>query len=531
MKKLKEQGISQNSPLGKNIKEAYRTIENVKKYTDANFVKYNKKVIPKLNKIEDKINEIEAEAPNYEDLPEIEQGYAELQERQKTLMGSETTPTESKSSPISEVLTASVPDTDVIYAKDSNIKNVNRLLEQLEGYTDEKLSKSGSNLTRLKKSIDKIKEAFPNYPQLGKLEASYESLNNHYQVASTQIAYLKDSNIKVAHRLLEEVEGYSDDELISGSAVRKLRNLENKINKVKETLPDYPQLGALESGYAKYVEKHNAFTERAEKKNEIERKLTNNYLTNLTGIEVPRSWAKRIPMTYQEFIALKNEFISLGGSEANTVIPKSEQFYREEMTSVVLPAVEKEINDVFGTNWQSNPEQTISKIEILIRDIGFLKNHVTGTAANIATWEKFNNKCLTELARLKDYKDNGGFAQFEADRREQEIDERLLRPQRMETPPEFTVLITTSVLKAKPDAKVNVIHITMSSWYVSKHELTGVPLKKYIDFDAAVTDTNGVCFRIPGTIYQIYEGGGNYTEKRVNLMYLNAQMRCANIPK
>ena len=84
MKKLKEQGISQNSPLGKNIKEAYRTIENVKKYTDANFVKYNKKVIPKLNKIEDKINEIKSEAPNYEDLPEIEQGYAELQERQKT---------------------------------------------------------------------------------------------------------------------------------------------------------------------------------------------------------------------------------------------------------------------------------------------------------------------------------------------------------------------------------------------------------------------------------------------------------------
>ena len=71
----------------------------------------------------------------------------------------------------------------------------------------------------------------------------------------------------------------------------------------------------------------------------------------------------------------------------------------------------------------------------------------------------------------------------------------------------------------------------MSTWSVSKNELTGVPLKKYIDFDAAVTDANGVCFRIPGTIYQIYEGGGNYGEKQINLMYLNAQMRCANIPK
>ena len=30
---------------------------------------------------------------------------------------------------------------------------------------------------------------------------------------------------------------------------------------------------------------------------------------------------------------------------------------------------------------------------------------------------------------------------------------------------------------------------------------------------------------------QIYEGGGNYGEKQINLMYLNAQMRCANIPK
>lgn len=92
-------------------------------------------------------------------------------------------------------------------------------------------------------------------------------------------------------------------------------------------------------------------------------------------------------------------------------------------------------------------------------------------------------------------------------------------------------MITAAVIAAKPGATINAIHVTMSSWRISKHELTGIPLKKYIDFDAAVTDANGICFRIPGTIYQIHEGGGSYGEKQINLMYLNAQMRCANIPK
>ena len=459
-KKLKTQGIDPNSQLGKNIREVYRVIENVERYTDQNFIKYNKKVIPKLNKIENKINEIKAEAPNYVDLPEIEQGYATLQEKQKTLMGLGDTPTESKNSTSSKTLKTSASDINVTYAK--------------------------------------------------------------------------DSNIKAAYRLLEQIEGYDNDKLRSGSAARKLRNLENKIDKIKEVLPNYPQLEELEISYTNYKKKHYTLVENAEKANEIGRKLTNHYLLCLVGVEIPRSWAKKLSMTYEEFTIMKNEFISFGGSEADATIPKSEQFYTEKMTSIVLPAVEKEINDILadiGTGWQSNPQQAMSKIETLVRDVGFLKNHATASAANISTWEKLNNGCVTELARLKDYKDNGGLAQFEADRKEQTIDDRVLRPRKMETPSGFTEMITTAVRAAKPDAIINIIHVTMSTWSVSKNELTGIPLKKYIDFDAAVTDANGVCFRIPGTIYQIYEGGGNYGEKQINLMYLNAQMRCANIPK
>lgn len=96
-----------------------------------------------MGKIENKINEIKEEAPNYVDLPKIEQGYATLQEKQKALMGLGNTSTEPKNSTSSKILKTSAPDTNIAYSKSSDIKEAHRLLGQIEGYDNGKLS-SGS---------------------------------------------------------------------------------------------------------------------------------------------------------------------------------------------------------------------------------------------------------------------------------------------------------------------------------------------------------------------------------------------------
>ena len=443
-----------------------------------------------------------------------------------------------------------------------NIKEVNRLTNILQKYSDKDFTKVTKRvavkLRTIETKIEKINEKAPNYADLPSMKQNYTALKERYnklmglgnvvpkskpntdnkplkiEQSSIGVTNSKDPNIKEAHRLLGHMENYDDKKLMSGSTRSKLVRLENKIGKIKESFPDYPRLKELEAGYAKYKKKNETLAGNNSKKNKIGSDLTNHYSFRLNRIEIPRSWAKELSMTYEEFTAMKNEFISLGGNETSADIPESEQFYTQKMASTVLPAVEKEINEVFtkiGTGWKGDPKNAIYKIERLVRDVGFLKNHATASAANIANWKKLNSKCVAELARLKDYRDNGGYAQYEVERKQKIIDDRMLRPRKMATPQDFNRLITTSIRETKPGARVNIIHVKMSSWGIRKHELTGVPLKKFIEFDAAVTDANGVCFRVPGIMFRDYEGGGNYGGKYVYLMYLNDQMNCSNIPK
>ena len=365
--------------------------------------------------------------------------------------------------------------------------------------------------------------------------------------------------IREAHRLVGLLSKYDDAEMqmTTKRIGPKLSKIKMNIGKIKSQLPSYSKIAGLEKNHKILLARTKVSNNKMKNKVEIVTKISDtrrNLVNDIIQNKYDDDWGNKV-LTYSEFQKVKADFKksiaelkTYKDESANAgyekVIIRNEELYKNVSTRWI-PKINEQIdyilNDI-NKGWKTNgAERGINSLKYFLKNWNRVKNHFTYNAATIADWQKVKNQCEKELDKLETYmKPGGAYDAYKIAYAKQIIEDRRVGSSRMNLTEKNKTLITKNIIKVKPLYKEGgtqqtgnnkVLRIVMSSgWYIIRHDISGLPLRQFSEYRAAIKDKNGKCWVANGRLHKTYLGGGTWSSVSAEYRY-SQKMNCANVNK
>lgn len=278
-------------------------------------------------------------------------------------------------------------------------------------------------------------------------------------------------------------------------------------------------------------------------KQDVEKELEKYSFTVQTGrIDEIIFNLKENKRTTIHFNELCTKYNSIGGKSDYTLrqIKRVDDFYTK-MNTERTPELEKKVDKVFtnslNTNyngidlmlngnkqelWKVHPDYITEDLTKLLLTLNEEKTYLFKDNAKV---DALINKCETEKQRLNAYIKSDYPAYKELYNKE--YLKTILLGQPGMSDPALSGFIKTS-FDAKYGKVIKAV-IVDKNWIVEKNG-GGIPLRKFVTFNASVKKADGTCHKHWGKVSMQYEGGGKYGEKHI--IYSNSEeMSCENANK
>lgn len=329
----------------------------------------------------------------------------------------------------------------------------------------------------------------------------------------------------------------------NSDAGSRLDGLVTKLAKIKEQDPKWSEYDKDEADYKAL----RAQYEKDQAGANMSSKLQDMYFAVLNVEREPWNGWGRVDVLVPDYYKEVKAYYDAHPADASSDFTKKALAKCAEFQPTILPKVKaeeiKDLDEVLAKTSTHIKENRAKATYLDNQSYGILEyspqDHVKTLESTLKDCDvalrmmpadaDFSQRKATMQARITDisaYVSSGEHAQMLAKRKQMDIDAVRLDK------PAMTNAAHDAIVKRDHDAAsfgaIQRIVLVDSDWSIVKNEF-GLPLRKVIDVNLA-TKLEGKCYRVRGTLYSEYAGGGTYAAPKY-YSDTKIEMNCANISK